>query len=265
MPKLKSSEPETLSAMLVAIEEYQKTREVVWYRGINNVAHNLTPSILRLPKKPTEEKVVELEKSLFSAFKQRSPPFIDKEFNSSWRTLFFMQHYGIPTRLLDWSESPFIALYFALSNVERSKTGLVKKDVTVWMCDPIAWNRAALEHITYAGGILDEDCEEVKGYEPSVSHDHRWTLPVMLHGTHNSPRIVSQRGVFALFGKGLRSMEDVCSAATFPNDVLEKIVIKKDRVDTFLESLFQKGVTESVIFPDLQGLALELRRKFGYL
>ncbi|WP_271078211.1 FRG domain-containing protein [Aurantiacibacter sp. MUD61] len=265
MPKIQADEPESLSELLTSVEAYQAEREVVWYRGVNNVAHDLTPSIIRLTKKPTEKEVVELESAIFSAFSQRSPPFVEKDFPTSWRTLFFMQHYGIPTRLLDWSESPFVALYFALSNVERTNAGVPKKDVAVWMCDPIGWNRGALSHISYQGGILDEQCEEVKSYEPSVKHDHRWTMPVMLHGTHNSARIVAQRGVFALFGKGLKSMEDVSKSDAFADDVLRKAIIRKDRVDAFLNSLFQKGITESVIYPDLQGLALEIRRKFGYL
>lgn len=116
---------------------------------------------------------------------------------------FFMQHYGIPTRLLDWTESPFIALYFALSSCERTAQGKPKSDAAFWMLDPAAWNKGALQDISYDGGILNPNREQVKSYSPKVDLAERKNLPVMIYGTHNSPRIVAQRGMFALFGKVL--------------------------------------------------------------
>ncbi|CDO36928.1 FRG domain-containing protein [Novosphingobium sp. KN65.2] len=264
MTKFESHEPNSLTEILSIVESYQSVREVVWYRGVNNETHNLAPSIVRLPNSPKEEDIIKIEKEIYATFSQRSPPFIEKDFSNSWRSLFFMQHYGIPTRLLDWSESPFVALYFALSSVQRTQTGKPQKDVAMWLCDPIAWNRTALSHITYKGEILDENCEEIKAYSPGTEIDHRATKPVMIYGTHNSPRIVAQRGVFALFGKGLTPMEKIFEDEAFSKDILTKVIIKKEHIDGVLKSLFQKGITESVIFPDLQGLALEIRRKFGY-
>ena len=66
--------------------------------------------------------------------------------------MFFMQHYGVPTRLLDWTENPFVAIYFALVSMEDIKN----VDAAIWMCDPVAWNRAALEHISFNGAVLDQ-------------------------------------------------------------------------------------------------------------
>ena len=58
----------------------------------------------------------------------------------SWLTL--MQHYGLPTRLLDWSESPLVALYFALSSDEDAKA-----DAAVWVLNPMKLNKK----VGYAG------------------------------------------------------------------------------------------------------------------
>ncbi len=59
-------------------------------------------------------------------------------------------------------------------------------------------------------------------------------------------------------------MEQVFSTKGFPDKVLKKIEIEKNIVDEIRASLFRKGFTESVVFPDLDGLAKEIRREFGF-
>jgi hypothetical protein len=132
------------------------------------------------------------------------------------------------------------------------------------MCDPVVWNQAALAHISYKGGVLDESSQAVRSYAPGVAFSEIPMLPVMVYGTYNSPRIVAQRGGFALFGQGTDPMEQVFSTKGFPDKVLKKIEIEKNIVDEIRASLFRKGFTESVVFPDLDGLAKEIRREFGF-
>jgi hypothetical protein len=75
-------------------------------------------------------------------------------------------------------------------------------------------------------------------------------------GTHNSPRIVSQRGTFTVAGcKDLRSLEEY--AASVDADVLWKISLEGE-TPQMKEDLTALGVTESMIFPDLPGLAREI-------
>jgi hypothetical protein len=51
---------------------------------------------------------------LVMRFRQRTIPLHSRDLSDEWDALFFMQHYGVPTRLLDWTENPFIAFYFAV-------------------------------------------------------------------------------------------------------------------------------------------------------
>lgn len=265
MPKITPFEADSFSGILDHVERYQNSRDASWYRGTGNQAHSLVPSLARRipPLSPTD--MGNQERAIANSFAQRSPPFVETNLSDEWKALFFMQHYGIPTRLLDWTESPFVALYFALTSVSRDKTGKAAADVALWLCDPILWNRCALSHISFAGGILDDSSEEIKSYSPSSDIDQRANVPIMIYGTHNSPRIVAQRGVFSLFGKGTEGMEKTYSASNFTAGALEKVIIRKANVDQILKSLYRKGFAESTIYPDLHGLSLEIKRSFGYI
>lgn len=262
--KIKIHTPATFSAIMQVIEAYQEAHEVSWYRGCGKASHQLSPSLFRHPKHRSAENLHVLEKSLASTFAQRSPPFIQQGFQDEWERMFFMQHYGIPTRLLDWTESPFVALYFALTNCTRNRSNKPSEDIAVWLLDPSEWNKSALKDISFQGGVLDSQKEQVKSYSPNAELEERKNLPIMIHGTHNSARIVAQRGMFALFGKSITSMDANFESGGFTSGTLEKIVIGKENVDKIASSLFRKGISDSTVYPDLFGLSLELRRSFGF-
>lgn len=256
--------PGSFSELLEFIEKFQNSRDISWYRGTGNASYSLVPTLARRTPALTPEQLNKIERGIANTFAQRSPPFVRMDFANEWKMLFYMQHYGIPTRLLDWSESPFVGLYFALTSVGRDKKGNPTSDVALWMCDPVAWNRTALSHISFSGSVLDETCEEIKAYSPSSDVDQRATIPIMIYGTHNSPRIVAQRGVFSLFGKGVEGMEATFSNGKFPSESLVKITISKKFINDLLISLHRKGFAESTIYPDLHGLSLEIKRSFGF-
>ena len=85
--------------------------------------------------------------------------------------------------------------------------------------------------------------------------------PIAIYGTHNSNRIVAQRGVFTIFGKGTNPMNKVLDE---DNNCLSKIVLPKDKIESILSSLISIGITDSVVFPDLDGLSKELKRFHGF-
>lgn len=147
-------------------------------------------------------------------FRQRSLPFVSRPLGDDWEALFIMQHYGVPTRLLDWTENPFIALLFSVMSKKFSATGKrgarvlkFKSDATVWLLDPIIWNRHALQHQGFNRGIPFTDDEVLVPYKPPMTTRDARNLPVAINGAHNSARIVAQRGAFTIFGDSIEPME----------------------------------------------------------
>lgn len=105
--------------------------EILWYWGHWNSNHYLLPTLLRY------KNGLEKEKVLFHKFRV----FADKVFKtkeSEWETLFDMQHYGIPTRLLNWTESFGIALYFTsyYNNLKGSS-----EDASLYLLNPLELNK----------------------------------------------------------------------------------------------------------------------------
>ena len=115
MTNIREEKPSTLPQFLQLIEGFQATtEESLWFRGCGQASYKLLPSLYRHRDAKSLDKVVDLEQKLMIRFKQRSLPYLTRSLANDWETLFFMQHYGIPTRLLDWTENPLIALHFAL-------------------------------------------------------------------------------------------------------------------------------------------------------
>jgi len=240
----------------------------LWYRGCCDDKHGLVPSLYRHPTIREASKLIELETKILGRFKQRSVPYQARSLDSPWEYLFFMQHFGVPTRLLDWTETPYVGLYFALMGQPCSydaATPVYADDAAVWVLDPVTWNRKALEDIAWAGEVLSPpDDPPLSGYQPFQPPTMIRNHPVAIYGTHNSYRIVAQRGVFVIFGKGMLSMEETYKNLRFPADTLLKITIPRDRIAPLMVALSQIGITDSVVFPDLDGLAKETKRYFGF-
>jgi hypothetical protein len=243
----------------------------LWYRGGCNLSHTLLPSLYRArPIDVPRSGLSELERELVERFEERSIPYQSQPLGKrGLETLFVMQHFGVPTRLLDWTENPFIGLFFAVRNVEHriGKRGqvLYNNNAVVWVLDATKWNQAALKQQSYRGGPLNPSHEAVTAYKPIGEIENLAPRPVALYGAHNSPRIVAQQGAFMLFGSDVRPMEDHVKYDGFPEQCLTRVVLTRGVIRNIRKALFRHGISEAVLFPDLEGLARDLRRSYGFV
>jgi hypothetical protein len=256
----------TLVEYLQAVEELRQDGRLLWYRGCGDASHELRPSLFR-HKNPPEGGYEALERTLVQRFKQRWVPFQPRQLQGDWEYLFFMQHYGVPTRLLDWTENPFIGLFFAATLAPHIYDDLGQMaadcDAVVWVLDPVTWNRSSLANIKYDRGILSPAEDEAASYAPLAEWRTMRTEPVAVYGTYNSVRIAAQKGVFVLFGKEREPLEEIAKLAPYA-DCLARIVVPRGRVAPLLGELTRTGFSDSVVFPDLDGLARELKRELGF-
>lgn len=258
------TEVKTLKDFGEAVEGFISTADVRWYRGIGDSSFFLTPSLFRHPNIATL-KSLELEQQLIIRFRQRSIPYINQRIEDDWELLFLMQHHGVPTRLLDWSENPYIALYFALTSCRKDPLTNNYPDCCVWSLDPIMWNRTVMDHISYTDGVLVTTDDRISGHKPGIKDTLHSKKPVAMYGSYNSPRIVAQRGAFTVFGSDINPMEAVKSSTPAITDaVLSKLTIPGANVQQLIKSLTSIGYTDSVVFPDLDGLSREIKRGYGF-
>jgi hypothetical protein len=240
----------------------------LWFRGLPCDGHGLVPKLMRLTQDPKD--LFDQEERLITRFRQRSLPFWPAGYpQDDWEHMFVMQHHGVPTRLLDWSENLFVGLYFALpTSAELHPGDDMPADhtckPTLWCLDPVGWNRGAphLQDFAEAVSIFTTSSPLLQPYQPATSDEKRTLMrhdtPVSLFGTHNSSRIVAQRGTFTIAGKGTNPMEHYAAtthSATVP--VLWKFILDQPH-DDLRRGLHRLGFSESMIFPDLPALAREL-------
>lgn len=249
-----------------------------WYRGVAKAkSHTLKPSLYRHPSITKIEEFLVLERRMLEEFNRQNllhaAPRGVSDDGSDLHTLFYMQHYGVPTRLLDWTSNPFIAMYFALSSARPEAKGGYSEDAAVWVLDPVSWNSTALAHQTYGtiGPIVDKVVSNA--YAPVKMMRNQLdpnSLPAMeerpatILGVANNPRIFAQKGVFTVFGKDMNPMEQQFDKWKFEPHCLKKLVIPKAKIDDLLKTLLQIGYTDSVSYPDLQGLVMEIKRSKGF-
>lgn len=269
MAAVKVRPVDSLGSYISLVESLRSNRRKhLWYRGCGTASHELKPSLYRHKKHQTIDEILVLEKELLARFRQRSIPFHSRPATDDWEWIFLMQHYGVPTRLLDWSESPLMALFFAVTmaahKIGKSGRPVFSSDACIWVLDPDEWNKQSISLRSFAGSVIATDDPHASSYKPVGNINTMKSFPIALYGSHNSQRIVAQRGVFVCFGKDTRPMERVYDLEGFPTDCLIKLVLKKVKLPSLYEALRRQGITDSVVFPDLDGLAREIKREYSF-
>ena len=224
----------------------------MWYRGHANAEWTLTPRILR----PENEITVADEDELFNEFirRGRSMAHLARNLDS----YFLMQHHSIPTRLLDWTDSCLVALFFALKN--RST------DAAVWALNPLWLNWNSVGQYSLMDPDIDPNAEaflfdRIKQLLRQQPESSPPLLSMAVRPPWIGGRMFAQRSMFTLHGVSDIPIE------TYPlvdkGSPLCRIVVRRQDRSDVLCGLRACGITETAIFPDLDGLAKELVAEYG--
>lgn len=259
--KIPEYEAKSFADFIAAVEKAKTSlgaREL-WFRGVSKANHKLIPSLFRHPTKATIEEIALLEGEIYQEFTFRSPSY-DAVKRDDWDRLFLMQHYRSPTRLLDWTSSPLVALFFAVSHATDDDT-----DAVVWVMDPAAWNAGILNDISQEPVVFSTSEDILEPYHPKNKTKGR-SQPLAMEGIINNTRINAQKGKFVIFGHQLKSQEDHAQeCAVWSESIpLHKIVCRSVAIPKIAADLNDYGITHTSIYPDLEGLAVEIKIRAGY-
>ena len=236
------------------------TETFPWFRGEpNDTKTPLLPKLFR----PDEDGQMHAENKLLQNFRARAPIFGQlrtpvREDTDLW--LFLAQHYGLPTRLLDWTEGLCFALYFAL----------LEKEPVVWMLDPIRLCEISTENpipencplsITWAGPVDNILKKNINA---------AWKLgngaiefPVAVKPTYIDVRMSVQKSCFTVHGSEKKGLSQLVNEDKKEfNNMLNKYIIVKKSVNQMKKDLMFMGISRATLFPDLSGLAKELKSIF---
>ncbi len=220
-----------------------------WFRGQSAFRWPLRPSLYRQDMDPEEEEEIRAE------FIRRGIQLLtEREPRTEWEWYFLMQHYGAPTRLLDWTDSALVALFFAVNSNPPTQTK-VTADACVWALDPWWLNSQVLD----SKSIVLTDWPEAKPYLPKLFDGKvlRRRLPIAIDPPHVARRVSVQRSRFTIHGTDSRGLETVGKRR---GARLLQIRIPRSKINEVRLDLSTCGVTDATLFPDLEGLSRELVR-----
>ena len=208
---------DTFTEFHEVIETYD-ARTVI-YRGMKSVKYPLIPKIGRIvPPKSIGTRETN-EKEILRLFKERAVRFLDSMPTSDWDWLALGQQHGLPTRLLDWTNNPLVACYFAVEE-------LCEEDSVIY----------AYQNKSYI------DVEE-------YTDPFRYRQVGKFIPRHISPRITNQGGLFTIHPKPYEQFE---------SEDMEKIVIPNHIRPGLKQTLNRYGVDRFSLFPNLDGLSAHI-------
>ncbi len=262
---IRTIEISTIEDVLPLITEQEfrpdlnRNRSLYLYRGMTDVNFRLETSLSRNCKGAKKE----LEPCIlmnFTKYGALEDPTIEK---SVWRQMFMGQHHGLPTRLLDWSHSPLIALHFATSEHDLDQMDM--HDCMIWRIDmkelhamlPKKYKDVLEKNQTsvFSVNMLNEVTGSIDEYDSDMEDKSM----VVIEPPSIDPRIVNQYSFFSIIPDAIDNLEDFFDKNT--NNTV-KYVIKKELRWRIRDMLDQQNVSERMVYGGLDGLCKWLGRHY---
>lgn len=195
------------------------------FRGQDNHIWPLLPKIGRPEFHKTISKGLN-EESILESWARYAEHYLDKASLDKWNLMTLAQHYGLATRLLDWTRNPLVALYFATENVNEK-------------CDGVVY-------------ILDFDNRVLV---TDTKSPFEITISGVFIPTGLSARVISQRGVFTISNKPNKPFDELVDYFKF-----HRIIIPAKSKYEIQKCLELYGINEYSIYQDLDSLSKYLNR-----
>lgn len=229
------------------------------YRGMPNVGFHLVTSLSRNCK----SKAFEIEKSILRNFTKYASIEDPTLVSSVWRQLIIGQHHGLPTRLLDWTFSPLIALHFATSGESFSQ--MDENDCVIWRIDieeihsrlPGRYRKQLEKESSYLFTVemLDNLVQSLSEYDTDM--DDR--SMILIEPPSIDQRIINQYSYFSIVPRDVTNIEDFLEKNTVHTI---KYVIDRSLKWRIRDMLDQLNVNERILFPGLDGLTAMIKRHY---
>jgi hypothetical protein len=230
-------------------------RSTFAFRGMADCSWSLETSLSRLGGD-----FARLERHLIRNFRKYA--YMESgESPSLWNLLALAQHHGLPTRLLDWTYSPYVALHFVTDDAERSHS-----DGTIWCIDYTKTNGLLPNSLSTALGREEADLfttemlGDVTGTLEQFEESSTEPFLAFFEPPSLGPRIVNQFALFSVLSSTRVRLGDWLSAH---QDVYRKIVVPSHLKWEVRDKLDQANVNERVLFPGLDGLCRWLGRQYA--
>jgi hypothetical protein len=236
-------------------EKIDRYRSPFIYRGMNDARKTLKTSLARLGG-PYQK----LERHLLRNFKKYAHTNVLSG-QSNWNWLALAQHHGLPSRLLDWTYSPYVALHFALNELQQ-----FGQDGVIWVLNYVKLNQFLPEKLkaviqqeqsnTFTAEMLDGVCRTLD--ELDNLNDDPFLL--FLEPPSLDNRIVNQFALFSLLSDATVLVDDWLEEHDL---YFERVIIPAELKWEIRDKLDQANITERVLFPGLDGLSMWLKRQYS--
>jgi hypothetical protein len=236
-------------------EPLKRFRPSYAYRGLNNVSYGLETTLMRLGGEYPEREG-DLLRNFRKYARRESVPA-----DNLWIWLTVAQHHGLPTRLLDWTHSPYVALHFATEDL-----GQFGADGLIWCVDYNQTNtflprglREVLESEgsdLFTAEMLGEAAPTLPALDRLSSKEEFllfWEPPSL------DDRIINQFALFSLLSSPTERLDTWLSRHP---ECFHRIIIPAAMKWEIRDKLDQANITERVLFPGLDGLSRWLKRYY---
>lgn len=246
----------SVNDLLTAVESHRTRarRTPIWFRGSTNRNHSLVPSLGRAPFSLGHES------ALINAFKQNAIQFVQDRPQSEWEWLFLARHHGVPTRLLDWSESPLIGLYFAINSID-DPTRNDSRDGALWLLLPSELNEHAGITSTnrLALPIFEDNNQHLHNYLPSVMASESGTrlTPAAGIAIRHSKRMQAQFSTFTVTHRDQSALQSLADQRH-----IGRYIIPASAKARIRRQLIALRIDELTVFPELDNVARLARRPY---